>query len=104
MKPRGIVRMNQYIVLCPQAFEYLTPGRLQRPATGSQANMKPATQAAKAKKAIRAMLNLRAQDVQRAEKMSRHNCVRDTSLHVRAYPLNRPPTILCPPSAQRSLR
>jgi hypothetical protein len=30
MKPSGSVRMNQYTGLCPQAFEYLSPERLQR--------------------------------------------------------------------------
>ena len=53
MKPSGSVRMNQYTALCPQAFEYLTPGRLQSAATGSQAKMQPATQATKTKRAIR---------------------------------------------------
>ena len=62
MKPSGSVRMNQYPALCPQAFENLNPGRLQKLATGSQANMQPATQPAKVKKAIRAMFNLRDRD------------------------------------------
>jgi hypothetical protein len=53
MKPRGSVRMNQYAALCPHAFEYLTPGRLQSAATGSHAKMQPAAQATKTKRAIR---------------------------------------------------
>jgi hypothetical protein len=53
MKPSGSVRMNQYTALCPQAFEYLTPGRLQSAATGSHAKMQPATQAAKTTRPIR---------------------------------------------------
>ena len=42
-KPTGSVKINQTIVLWPQAFEYLTPGRLHKAATGNHAKMKPAT-------------------------------------------------------------
>jgi hypothetical protein len=53
MKPSGMVRMNQYTALWPQAFEYLTPGRLQSAATGSHAKMQPAINATKMNGAIR---------------------------------------------------
>ena len=65
MKPSGSVRMNQYAALCPQAFEYLIPGKLQRAATGSHANMKPKTHAATTNRAIRNVFKRRDQDVQK---------------------------------------
>jgi len=65
MKPSGSVRMNQYAALCPQAFECLIPGKLQRAATGSHANMKPKTHAAKTNRAIRNVFKLRDRDVQK---------------------------------------
>jgi hypothetical protein len=65
MKPSGSVRMNQYTALCPQAFEYLIPGKLQSAATGSNANMNPKTHAAKTNRAIRNVFKLRDQDIQK---------------------------------------
>jgi hypothetical protein len=65
MRPSGTVRMNQYTALCPQAFEYLIPGKLQSAATGSHANMKPKTHTAKTNRAIRIVFKLPDQDVRK---------------------------------------
>jgi hypothetical protein len=52
--------MNQYAALCPQAIEYLAPGRLHSAATGSHAKMQPAIKATKTQSTIRTvMLNSR---------------------------------------------
>jgi hypothetical protein len=45
--------MNQYTALCPQAFENLTPGRLQKAPTGMHAKMQPVTNVTRMYRAIR---------------------------------------------------
>jgi len=61
--------MNQYTALCPQAFEYLTPGKLQRAATGSQENIRPETHATRTNSAGRSVFKQRDQDVQKSTEL-----------------------------------